>query len=115
MGYSFKGYYDKKKRPFMRPMVLTLGMTYEIGQSLGKKKRVKLIKTTKLGYNLLNEETNTCLIQKGHLYPDRKCKWVGESAVFWLPTYYTLIDENSVTVSNFSWGNYFNNWVINEE
>ncbi len=45
---------------------MTLGKYYEIGWG-NRSRKVKLIKVTKYGYNLLLEKENRCILKK-HLY-----------------------------------------------
>ena len=58
--------------PKRRPKKLKLGTRYLVRFKWGNIVRGKLIQPTKCGFNLLNEETNKCILTH-HLYPS-KCE-----------------------------------------
>ena len=52
------------------PVKLLLGTDYTVWFSYKHKKSCRFIKVTKCGYNLLNMDTNKCIL-KQHLYPSK--------------------------------------------
>tara|TARA_R110000796_G_scaffold175156_2_gene292200 strand:+ start:335 stop:589 length:255 start_codon:yes stop_codon:yes gene_type:complete len=67
------------------PRKLTLGQNYMVAWPCGKDMNCKLIQPTKKGYNLLNLNTNKC-IMPNHLYIDKKFlnKKSKHTNVFWI-------------------------------
>lgn len=53
---------------------LELGKDYWCGWAGYKPTKVRLIKTTKMGYNLLNLETNKVFLMGSHIYPKKNEK-----------------------------------------
>jgi len=71
----------------LKPIRLELGQIYTIilDDENPKYLMVKLIKTTKKGYNFLNLETSKCLC-KNHIYPSKCSNHTHNNETwFWLP------------------------------
>jgi hypothetical protein len=75
----------KKDRPYRIPYNFRLGYEYLVWWNYADKMRVKFIKVTPKGFNLLNLDTNKCII-KHHLYlskahtihRNRECYYISE-------------------------------------
>ncbi len=102
-----------KRKTKMHPMVLTENKTYWI--TYGPLTTIKVVfkKVTKKAFNFYDEKNGEYILDN-NLYHDKKCKIINESCIFWLPKLYKIKDENSITVSDFTFKNYYNNWLIEE-
>lgn len=101
------------KRPKMHPMILTVGMEYEVKVGPLNTFKTKFVKATKRGYNFLTEDGGYLL--RTQIYPDKNCIIKGNHMIFWLPAKYEVVDESKITVSNFTFRNYEENWKIKDE
>jgi len=71
---------------------LKLGENYLVYYNYTKKLNCKLIKVTRKGYNLLNIDTNKCILRQ-HLYPSRKRMSENEIDQWWFLMSARLIFE----------------------
>lgn len=110
---------------YIKPFKLKLGQDYEIGT-----RKVRLIKSTKKGYNFLSHKTNKCMMQS-HVYPSKESNHTKNNETwFWLPANwkftefeidrkYYLFDDHSRCYyygldswENTNWGNNINNVAL---
>lgn len=102
--------YDK--RPKMHPMILGIGMEYEIKVGPLNTFKGKFVQSTKKGFNFLLPNWGYLLIR--NIYPDKHCQRKGHYMVFWLPAKYVVVDESKIRVSDFTFKNYEQNWLKEE-
>lgn len=97
----------------MHPMILCVGMKYEIVVGPLNKYRGIFTNVSKKGYNFILPNGEG-LLQR-NIYPDRNCVSVGNYMIFWLPAKYVVVDESKITVSDFTFSNYEQNWLKQNE
>jgi hypothetical protein len=84
------GFYNRKNNLYFRDVILNLGEYYYIHYKKDKIK-VKLIQVTEFGYNLLNEETNCCILKR-HMYVPKKYRenFKKENKIFFISDKFVL-------------------------